>query len=218
MIELRNVTVRSGTFSLPRISLQIQSGEYAVLMGTTGRGKTTLLESICGLRRVEEGQILIHGRDVTRWSPADREIGYVPQDLALFPTLTVQEHLEFALRLRKQSAAIISERTKELSEVLGIEHLLKRSIVGLSGGESQRVALGRALSFRPSVLLLDEPLSALDESTRHEMHDLLRRVKQSTGVTTLHVTHSAAESESLGDRCFWLAVDGIQEHPIQRAK
>ena len=213
MIELRNVTVRSGTFSLPRISLQIQSGEYAVLMGTTGRGKTTLLESICGLRRVEEGQILIHGRDVTRWSPADREIGYVPQDLALFPTLTVQQHLEFALRLRKQSAAAIAERTKELSEVLGIEHLLKRSIVGLSGGESQRVALGRALSFRPSVLLLDEPLSALDESTRHEMHDLLRRVKQSTGVTTLHVTHSAAESESLADRCFWLAVDGIQEHP-----
>lgn len=187
-------------------------------MGTTGRGKTTLLESICGLRRVEEGQILIHGRDMTRWSPADREIGYVPQDLALFPTLTVQQHLEFALRLRKQSAAIMSERTKELSEVLGIEHLLNRSIVGLSGGESQRVALGRALSFRPSILLLDEPLSALDESTRLEMHDLLRRVKQSTGVTTLHVTHSAAESESLADRCFWLAADGIQEHPIQRAK
>lgn len=215
MIELRNVTVRSGTFLLPRISFQIQSGEYAVLMGTTGRGKTTLLESICGLRRGVEGQILIHGHDVTRWSPADREIGYVPQDLALFPTLTVQEHLEFALRLRKQSAAIVAERTKELSEVLGIGHLLMRSIVGLSGGESQRVALGRALSFRPSVLLLDEPLSALDEMTRHEMHELLRRVKQSTGATTLHVTHSVAESESIADRCFWLAADGIQE---RRAK
>ena len=140
---------------------------------------------------------------MTRWSPADREIGYVPQDLALFPTLTVKQHLEFALRLRKKSAAVVAERTKELSEVLGIGHLLTRSIVGLSGGESQRVALGRALSFRPSVLLLDEPLSALDESTRHEMHELLRRVKQSTGVTTLHVTHSVAESESLADRCFW---------------
>ena len=214
MIELRNVTVRSGSFSLPRVSFQILSGEYAVLMGTTGRGKTTLLESICGLRRVVEGQIFIHGREVTRWSPADREIGYVPQDLALFPTLSVQQHLEFALRLRKHSAAIIAEQTKELSEVLGIGHLLTRSIVGLSGGESQRVALGRALSFRPSVLLLDEPLSALDESTRHEMHELLRRVKQSTGVTTLHVTHSAAESESLADRCFRLTADGIQEHSI----
>ena len=214
MIELRNVSVKSGSFVLPRISFQIASGEYAVLMGTTGRGKTTLLESICGLRRVAEGQILIHGRDVTRWSPGDREIGYVPQDLVLFPTLTVREHLEFAMRLRKMSAAVIAERTQELSEVLGIGHLLTRSTTGLSGGESQRVALGRALSFRPSVLLLDEPLSALDETTRHEMHELLRRVKQSTVVTTLHVTHSVAESESLADRCFWLAAEGIQERPL----
>ncbi len=213
MIELRNVTVKSGSFVLPRINLQIQSGEYAVLMGTTGRGKTTMLESICGLRQVSDGQILIHGRDVTRWSPPDREIGYVPQDFALFPTLTVQAHLEFALRLRKQSRKLIAERTQELSEVLGIGHLLKRSIVGLSGGESQRVALGRALSFRPSVLLLDEPLSALDESTRYEMHALLKRVKQTTGVTTLHVTHSVSESDSLADRCFWLDAEGIQERP-----
>jgi ABC-type molybdate transport system ATPase subunit len=98
--------------------------------------------------------------------------------------------------------------------VLGIGHLLSRSIDGLSGGEAQRVALGRALSFRPSVLLLDEPLSALDESTRYEMHELLRRVKQTTGVTTLHVTHSVSEAESLADRCFWLAADGIQERPL----
>ena len=133
VIELRNVSVKSGAFVLPRISFQIESGEYAVLMGTTGRGKTTLLESICGLRRVAEGQILIHGRDVTRWSPADREIGYVPQDLALFPTLTVREHLEFAMRLRKISVTVIVKRTQELSEVLGIGHLLTRSITGLSG-------------------------------------------------------------------------------------
>lgn len=216
MIELRGVTVKSGSFELPSISLQIQSGVYAVLMGTTGRGKTTLLESICGLRRVAEGQVLIHGQDVTRWSPADRGIGYVPQDFALFPTLTVLEHLEFALRLRKLPRGVVKERTQELSEVLGIGHLLSRSIAGLSGGESQRVALGRALSFRPSVLLLDEPLSALDESTRNEMHDLLRRVKQTTGVTTLHVTHSVSEAESLADRCFWLAADGIQERPISQ--
>ncbi len=209
MIELRNVTVKSGSFVLSGIHLQIESGEYAVLMGTTGLGKTTLLESICGLRHVAAGQVLIHGRDVTRWSPADREIGFVPQDLALFPTLTVQEHLEFALRLRKYAVSVVAERTRELSEVLGISHLLKRKIVGLSGGESQRVALGRALSFRPTVLLLDEPLSALDEATRYDMHALLRRVKESTGVTTLHVTHSATESDSLADQCFWLAADGI---------
>ena len=211
MIELRNVTIKCGSFSLPPTSFKIESGEYAVLMGTTGRGKTTLLESICGLRRVATGQILIHGNDVTDWSPADRGIGYVPQDFALFPTLTVREHLEFALRLRKQPKSILIERTRELSEVLGIKHLLVRSIRGLSGGESQRVALGRALSFRPSVLLLDEPLSALDESTRHEMHGLLQRVKESTGVTTLHVTHNVAEAALLADRSLKLTENGISE-------
>ena len=216
MIELRNVTVTSGTFVLRGIHFKIESGEYAVLMGTTGRGKTTLLESICGLRQVAKGQVLIHGQDVTRWTPGDREIGYVPQDLALFPTLTVREHLEFALRLRRRSRADLAARTSELSEVLGIVHLLNRSIVGLSGGESQRVALGRALSFRPRVLLLDEPLSALDETTRKDMHELLRRVKTSTGVTTLHVTHSSTESQSLADRCFWLDADGIEERPVHK--
>jgi len=215
VIELRNVTIRSGAFVLSGINFIVPKGEYAVLMGTTGRGKTTILESICGLRRVQSGQILIHGRDVTDWNPADREIGYVPQDLALFPTLTVQEHLEFALRLRKESRAAMAARTRELSRELGIEHLLKRSIIGLSGGESQRVALGRALSFKPTVLLLDEPLSALDEATRNEMHTLLRQVKESLGVTTLHVTHSEAESESLANRCLWLTVNGIQERPAQ---
>jgi ABC-type sugar transport system ATPase subunit len=216
VIELRNVTIQSGGFSLPSISLEIKSGEHAMLMGTTGRGKTTLLEGICGLRRVVQGQILIHGRDVTHWSPPDREIGYVPQDLALFPTISVQEHLEFALRLRRRSASDITARMRDLSEVLGIGHLLKRSITGLSGGESQRVALGRALSFRPSVLLLDEPLSALDETTRQEMHELLKRVKVSTGVTTLHVTHNLAEAQSLADRCFWLTANGIQERLGER--
>ena len=211
MIELRNVTVKSGAFVLSNINLIVPTGEHAVLMGTTGRGKTTILESICGLRQVHSGQILLHGRDVTDWNAADREIGYVPQDLALFPTLTVQEHLEFALRLRKVPRTAIAARTLELSRELGIEHLLGRSIVGLSGGESQRVALGRTLSFRPAVLLLDEPLSALDEATRKDMHALLRQVKENLCVTTLHVTHNVSESESLADRCLWLTDDGIQE-------
>lgn len=203
--------MKSGAFVLSGINLIVPSGEYAVLMGTTGRGKTTLLECICGLRKVSAGQILIHGQEVTHWNPADRQIGYVPQDLALFPTLTVREHLEFAMRLRKKSSAEMASRTSELAEVLGITHLLKRSIAGLSGGESQRVALGRALSFKPSVLLMDEPLSALDESTRNDMHALLRRVKETSSVTTLHVTHNQAESEYLADRKLLLTLDGIQE-------
>lgn len=204
MIELQDVTTGAGDFRLKHLSFELRSGEYVALMGRTGRGKTTILEAICGLRRIHHGKIIIEGTDVTDWMPGDREIGYVPQDLALFPTLNVAEHLTFALKLRGQPRDVMNRRCKELSEMLGITPLLDRKIDGLSGGESQRVALGRALSFHPSVLLLDEPLSALDESTRLEMRELLRRVKRSTGVTTLHVTHNSEEAEALADRRFVL--------------
>lgn len=200
MIELKNVTIHAGDFALNDVSFVVEDGQYAILMGRTGRGKTTILESICGLRSVSAGAILVDGVDVTDWLPGDRQIGYVPQDLALFPTFTVREHLEFALRLRRDSAQSIVERTTELSEVLGIADLLDRGTLGLSGGEAQRIALGRALSFRPSVLLLDEPLSALDEDTRGAMHELLGKIQKTTGVTTLHVTHSKEEAKLLADR------------------
>jgi ABC-type sugar transport system ATPase subunit len=127
MIELRDVHLRAGDFALSGISFKVETGQYAMLMGRTGRGKTTILESICGLRRIDSGKILVHGTDVTDWPPADREIGYVPQDLALFPTLTVEEHLQFALRLRSQSKMEIAARTGEMAEVLGITHLLRQS-------------------------------------------------------------------------------------------
>ena len=195
MIEIKDLSLRAGEFRLDHLSFTIQSGQYAVLMGKTGRGKTTILEAICGLRRVEAGQILIHGQEVTDWLPADREVGYVPQDLALFPTFTVRGHLEFALRLRKWSQTRIDRRTDELAHQLGIQHLLDRKIVGLSGGESQRVALGRALSFYPSVLLLDEPLSALDADTRNEMQELLKSLTELHEVTTLHITHNQEEAK-----------------------
>lgn len=199
MIELRNISITAGEFSLRDLSFEIAEGKYAMLMGRTGRGKTTILETICGLRKPTTGNVLVDGDDVTDWPPGDRQIGYVPQDLALFPTFTVRGHIEFALRLRKWLPHDIKQRTAEMADVLGIQHLLDRNIEGLSGGESQRVALGRALSFRPSVLLLDEPLSALDEATRTEMQDLLRDVKMKTGVTTLHVTHSNEEADALAD-------------------
>ncbi|WP_442511362.1 ABC transporter ATP-binding protein [Novipirellula sp. SH528] len=205
MIEFSDVTIRSGDFVLSDLSFTIASGEYAVLMGRTGSGKTTVLEAICGLRSVTNGSIRLDGIDITDWSPGDRQIGYVPQDQALFPTFTVGEHLAFALRLRKRSASEIARRTTDLAELLGIGLLVDRSISGLSGGERQRVALGRALSFQPTILLLDEPLSALDEETRCEMSDLLEHVKATTGVTTLHVTHNREETAALADRHFTLA-------------
>ncbi|WP_146519567.1 ABC transporter ATP-binding protein [Stieleria varia] len=210
MIELHKVTIDSGGFRLPNVSFRIPQGAYAVLMGRTGLGKTTILESICGLRRVTAGKVLIGGIDMTHWLPGDRQIGYVPQDLALFPTLSVEEHLAFALRLRKWPTAEIRSRVAELSDVLGIRHLLLRSVAMLSGGESQRVALGRAISFRPAVLLLDEPLSALDESTRGEMQNLLLQIKQTTGVTALHVTHSSEEANALADYRLLIDSDGIK--------
>lgn len=204
MIELRDVTIRSGPFRITNLNLKIEQGEYAVLMGKTGFGKTTILEAICGLRRVESGTIWIHAMDVTRWPPGDRQLGYVPQDLALFPSMNVRQQLLFALQFRKIDRQESDHRVSEIASVLGIEHLMKRKVQGLSGGEAQRVALGRALTAKPSVLLLDEPLSALDEVTRREMHVWLRKVKQTTGVTTLHVTHNEEEAEALADRRFVL--------------
>jgi ABC-type sugar transport system ATPase subunit len=209
MIELRDVTIRAGSFRLENISFQIEAGQYAVLMGRTGLGKTTILEAISGLRQVSKGQIFIRSVDVTRWNPADRQLGYVPQDLALFPSMSVREHLEFGPKLRRFAHEEANRCVSKTAEVLGISHLMERSIAGLSGGEAQRVALGRALSSGPSVLLLDEPLSALDEETRTEMHSWLRSVKENTGVTTLHVTHNEEEAAALADVRLRLEVGGV---------
>ncbi len=204
MIELCDVCLRAGSYLLNDISFRVDTGAYAVVMGKTGIGKTTILEAICGLRRVDKGRIVIDEHDVTHWSPADRNLGYVPQDLALFPTMTVREHIEFAMRLRRTPRSVSSERVQQLAELLAIAHLLERRVGKLSGGESQRVALGRALSFQPSCLLLDEPLSALDRHTRQATQELLREVNQQTGVTVLHITHNEEEAAALSDVCIRL--------------
>jgi ABC-type sugar transport system ATPase subunit len=214
MVQLEQVAIRSGPFQLSKLNFEVPTGQYAVLMGKTGVGKTTILEAICGLRRVLAGRILLKGADVTLLHPADRDIAYVPQDLALFPTLNVREHLAFALRVRKESEQTINRRVAEFADLLGIRHLLERLPAGLSGGESQRVALGRALTFHPQVLLLDEPLSALDEETRQEMYELLKRVQRQTGVTTLHVTHSRAEARALAQRLLILEAGEVKETAV----
>jgi molybdate/tungstate transport system ATP-binding protein len=213
MIALRKLCLRAGAFALRDVSFTVDTGQYAVLMGKTGSGKTTVLEAICGLKAVESGSISLLGRDVTRLGPAERGVGYVPQDLALFPTFRVRDHLAFALTVRSRPRAEIERRVAELAGLLGIGHLLERRPAGLSGGEAQRVALGRALAFHPSVLLLDEPLSALDDDTRSEMVSLLRAVQRLTGVTTLHVTHSLGEAKKLADRLLVLKNGCIEEVP-----
>jgi ABC-type sugar transport system ATPase subunit len=214
MIELNNITIRAGSFALSNARLSIPEGAYAVLMGCTGQGKTTILEAICGLRNVAAGRVLLGGIDATHWKPSDRGVGYVPQDLALFPQMTVRGHLEFALRIRHWSGREIRERVAELAHALAIEPLLARRVQGLSGGEAQRVALGRAISFRPRVLLLDEPLNALDEATRDRLCELLRSLQKSSGLTTLHVTHSREEALRLADRLFVLEAGHLHERPL----
>lgn len=214
MIAIEQLHARAGAFSIRDVTLTLPQGCYGVLMGRTGSGKTTLLEAICGLRQIVSGRIRIGDRDVTRLKPGERGVGLVPQDIALFPTMTVRQHLAFALEIRRRSPEAIEARVEELSSLLGIAHLLDRGTAGLSGGEAQRVALGRALSFRPGILLLDEPLSALDEVTRDEMHALLRQVQRSTGVTTLHITHSRAEARALAQKFFFVENNTVREAPL----
>jgi ABC-type sulfate/molybdate transport systems ATPase subunit len=211
MIALSAVTIRQGGFCLHDVSLEVPAGQYAVLMGKTGSGKTTILEAICGLRPLAAGRIRLMDRDVTRLKPGARGVGYVPQDAGLFSRLTVREHLAFALVIRRWSREAIRQRVDALAQLLRIEDLLERRPHGLSGGEAQRVALGRAMAMRPGVLLLDEPLGALDEDTRQEMYDLLRQVRRQSTVTVLHVTHNRSEADRLADRLFRLSDGGLRE-------
>ena len=147
---------------------------------------------------------MLMNRDVTHLKPAERGIGFVPQDGALFPTMSVGAQVGFPLTIRRAKRRDVEQRIAELAELLGIESLLERKPEGLSGGERQRVALGRALAAKPGVLCLDEPLSALDEAARNDMYALLKSVQERTGVTTLHITHSRTEARRLGDQIFLL--------------
>ena len=204
MIRLENIHLRQGDFELRELSLELAAGEYAVLMGRSGCGKTTLLEAVCGLRKIVGGKIILGDREVSALPPAERGVGFVPQDRALFPTQPVREQLAFALVLRSLGQAEIAQRVEELAELLGLGDLLDRLPDKLSGGEAQRVALGRALAHRPSVLCLDEPLSALDEELHDEISRLLERVHRETGVTVMHITHSPSEAKRLAGRHYRL--------------
>ncbi len=199
MIQLENIRWHiAGRTIVDDLSVSIPANTYAVLMGPTGCGKTSLLEIICGLRHPSAGRVLLDGRDVTRLEPRERGIGYLPQDLALFPGLTVRQQIAFAPRLAGMSASDQQALVDRLADQLGITALLDRQPDGLSGGEKQRVALARALAARPKLLLLDEPLSALDESRRAEASSLLQSIQKEHSLTVLHVTHSSSEAQMLG--------------------
>lgn len=204
MISLRHITIQAGSFHLRDLSMEIPTGSHTALMGRTGSGKTTLLEGICGLRSVRSGSIWVGDREVTNLPPGQRGIGLVPQDGALFDHLTVRQHLEFALEVRGWVPERRESRSRELAEWLSLTPLLDRLPAGMSGGERQRVALGRALAFHPPVLCLDEPLSALDDQTRGEIVAVLTEIRNRTGITILHITHNRSEAERLADRILHL--------------
>lgn len=200
MIEVKNLTVERGKFAVRDVTFDVQDGEYFVLLGPTGAGKTVLLESIAGLNPVGSGQLRFNGKDVTFLSPEKRNIGFAYQDHVLFPHLSVRENIAFGLEQRGKTRTDIQGTVAQMAELLTITHLLERRVTHLSGGESQKVALARALAIKPDLLLLDEPLSAVDPETREAAQRELREIHNQLQLTTIHVTHDFEEAIALGDR------------------
>jgi len=200
MIRIVDLSIRLLDFRLKNIHLEIQENEFFMLMGPTGAGKTVLLEAVAGLIPAERGKVLIHGEDVTRLPSEKRRVGLVYQDHALFPHLKVLENITYGLRFHGIPKEEGEKRLRRLIELLDIGHLMGRLPVNLSGGEKQRVALARALIVRPRVLLLDEPLSALDPGFREEIRNALKNLHENTDTTFLMVTHDFGEALALADR------------------
>ncbi len=202
-IQLKNITKKFGAHAaLNGLDLEIQDGEFFVLLGQTGAGKTTTLRLIAGLEKPTEGNILIDGVDVGSWGAAERDVALVLQQYSLYPRYTVRENLEFPLKpkIRRLERAEIDERVNRAAKTLRIEHLLDRKTDRLSGGEMQRVSIGRAIVRKPRVFLMDEPLSALDAKLREALRTELKNLQVNLGATFLFVTHDQIEAMSMGDK------------------
>jgi len=200
MIRVDGLSYSVGGFTLRDLSLHVRPGEYFVLLGPSGAGKTVFLECLCGLNPIQNGRISIAGRDVTRLEPRHRGIGYLPQDYALFPHLTVRANIRFGLRYQDHAPEAVDRQVDEVMKLAGVAHLADRLPQRLSGGEKQRVALARAAAIRPRVMLLDEPVSAVDEEARDRLCRQLKELHASTQATTLHVCHNFAEMLAVADR------------------
>jgi ABC-type sugar transport system ATPase subunit len=205
------VTKRFGDVTAVRdFSLEVEDGEFVVLVGPSGSGKTTALRLVAGLEALTAGQIRVGDRVVNRLAPRDRDIAMVFQDYALYPQMTVRQNLAFALKTRKTPRDEIERRVGRAADMLDIGSLLERKPRALSGGQRQRVALGRALVREPQVFLMDEPLSNLDAKLRVQTMTEIRHLQEQVGTTTIYVTHDQVEAMTMGDRVAVLS-DGVLE-------
>ena len=211
-VKLENITKRFGDLiALDDITLDIRDEEFFVLLGQTGAGKTTTLRCIAGLDKPEEGTIYLDGISVNDKTPAERDVAFVFQSHILYPHLSVYENMAFPLHPRRLSAEEINRRVRDIAQMLHIEHLLMRTPNQLSGGETQRVGLGRAMVRRPQVFLMDEPISNLDAKLRTEMRAEIRWRQRDLGTTTFYVTHDQIEAMSMADRIAVLEAGKIQQ-------
>jgi spermidine/putrescine ABC transporter ATP-binding subunit len=200
-VELRNVVKRYGEFvAVQGVSLDVQAGELLTLLGPSGCGKTTILRMLTGFLQPDDGEVVIRGQVVNDLPPHQRDTAMVYQNYALFPHMTVADNVAFGLRMRRLAKAEIQRRVGEALELVRLHGLERRFPGQLSGGQQQRVALARALVVRPSVLLLDEPLSNLDAKLREQVRAEIRQVQQALGITTVFVTHDQAEALAMSDR------------------
>jgi len=211
-VELCNVMKDyAGYRALTGVNLSMAPGEFVALLGPSGCGKTTVLRALSGLESISDGRIFIDDEDVSFTPVNKRDIGMVFQAYSLFPHMTVQENVEFGLRMRKVDATSRRARAMESLEMVGLDHLGARYSHQISGGQQQRVALARALVTRPRVLLLDEPLSALDAKVRVQLRDEIRRIQTELGITTLFVTHDQEEALAVADRVAVMREGNIEQ-------
>jgi multiple sugar transport system ATP-binding protein len=200
-IILRDIEKYFGEqYVIRKLNLQIHDREFVVLLGPSGCGKTTTLRAIAGLEEIDTGDILIDGKAVQNLRAADRDIAFVFQFFALYPHLTAYDNIAFPLRASGESRAAVDTRVREVAKAIGIERLLRRRPSALSGGDMQRVAIGRALVRRPKAMLMDEPIGALDAKLRETMRTELKRLHIENASTTIYVTHDQVEAMSLADR------------------